>query len=298
MEPMVTEPSGNGEERTPTFVIRPPQGWVGLGLGELRAYRDLLYFLIWRDVKVRYKQTVLGAAWAVLQPLLLTVVFSVFLGHFANVSSLGYPYPLFTYVALVPWTLFSSSVSGASSSLVGNSNLVSKVYFPRLILPIAAAGGFLVDFAIAFCILLVMMAAYHVPPTVHVLWLPVFLLLTMVSAYGVGLWLAAANVKYRDVHHAVPFLMQVWLFATPVAYSATVVPTRFQWIYGLNPMAGVIEGFRWAMLGPYEHAGSPVSQPPSPAANLVAVSAAVAVLVLVTGIAYFRRAEHHFADVI
>jgi len=268
-------------------VYEPKSGWATLDLRELWAYRELLYFLVWRDVKVRYKQTVLGAAWAVLQPFLLMVVFSVFLGRLAGVPSEGLPYPIFAYSALVPWTFFASSLSGASESLVANSNLVSKVYFPRLILPLGAAGGFAVDFLIAFGMLIVLMLVYDIAPTLAIVWVPLFTLLAFCTAIGVGTWLAALNVKYRDVRHAVPFLIQVWLFATPVAYPASLVPERWQWLYGLNPMAGVVEGFRWALLGT-----------PAPPWTLLAITAGMVLLMLVGGTAYFHRAERSFADLI
>src|SRR3972149_7631252 len=202
----------------PAVTLRPPAGWTGLGFGELKGYRDLLYFLVWRDIKVRYKQTALGAAWAVLQPFLLMVIFSISLGRLAGVPSDGFPYPVFAYSALVPWTLFASSLMASSETLVGNTSLVSKVYFPRLILPIAAAGSFVLDFLVAFTILVVLMAVYGITPTVNVLWVPLFSLLALLAAIGGGLWFAALNVKYRDVRHAVPLLVQVWLFATPIAY--------------------------------------------------------------------------------
>jgi len=271
----------------PMLMIRPPRGWAGFGLGEIIERRELLYFLIWRDIKVRYKQTVLGAAWAVLQPFLLMVVFSIFLGRLADVPSENVPYPVFVYSALVPWTLFASSLSACSDILIANQALVSKVYFPRLILPVAAAGSFVIDFAIAFVILVVMMIWYGIAPTVNVVWVPAFTLLAFVTAVGVGIWLAALNVKYRDVRYAVPFLVQVWLFATPVAYPASLVPQEWQWVYGLNPMAGVVEGFRWALLGT-----------PAPSWGLVTASAVIALATLVGGAAFFHRSELYFADLI
>jgi len=271
----------------PTITLRPPAGWTGLGLHELKEYRDLLYFLVWRDIKVRYKQTALGAAWAVLQPFLLMVIFSVFLGRLVGVPSEGVPYPIFAYSALVPWTLFASSLMASSETLVGNASLVSKVYFPRLILPIAAAGSFVLDFFVAFAILIVLMAVYGITPTVNVLCVPLFSLLALLAAIGVGLWFAALNVKYRDVRHAVPLLVQVWLFATPIAYPSSLVPAAWRWAYGLNPMAGVVEGFRWALLGT-----------PAPSFGMIAVSTAVTIVALFGGLVYFRRAERGFADLI
>jgi len=285
IEPRTTH--SHDAENRPTITLRPPMGWIGLGLGELRGYRDLLYFLVWRDIKVRYKQTALGAAWAVLQPFMLMVIFSVFLGRLAGVPSEGFPYPVFAYSALVPWTLFASSLMASSETLVGNTSLVSKVYFPRLILPIAAAGSFILDFLVAFAILIVMMAVYGIVPTLNVLWVPLFSLLALLAAIGVGLWFAALNVKYRDVRHAAPLLVQVWLFATPIAYPSSLVPVAWRWVYGLNPMAGVVEGFRWALLGT-----------PAPSLGMIAVSAVVTIVVLFGGLAYFRRAEREFADLI
>lgn len=270
-----------------TITLRPPVGWAGLGLGELGGYRDLLYFLVWRDIKVRYKQTVLGAAWAVLQPFLLMVIFSVFLGRLAGVPSEGLPYPVFAYAALVPWTLFAASLMAASETLVGNSSLVSKVYFPRLILPVAAAGSFVLDFLIALAILLAMMVFYGIVPTVRALWVPLFAVLALLVAIGVSLWFAALNVKYRDVRHAMPLLVQVWLFATPIAYPSSLVPEAWRWAYGLNPMAGVVEGFRWSLVGT-----------PAPPVGMLATSIGVGVVALAGGLAYFRRAEQHFADLI
>jgi len=284
IEPRTTH--SHDAETRPTITLRPPTGWTGLGLEELRGYRDLLYFLVWRDIKVRYKQTALGAAWAV-QPFTLMVIFSLFLGRLAGVPSDGFPYPVFAYSALVPWTLFASSLMACSEILVGNTSLVSKVYFPRLILPIAAAGSFVLDFLVAFAILIVMMASYGIVPTVNVLWVPLFSLFALLAAIGVGLWFAALNVKYRDVRHAVPLLVQVWLFATPIAYPSSLVPAAWRWTYGLNPMAGVVEGFRWTLLGT-----------PAPSLSMIAVSAAVTIVVLFGGLAYFRRAEREFADLI
>jgi len=271
----------------PAVTLRPPAGWTGLGFGELKGYRDLLYFLVWRDIKVRYKQTALGAAWAVLQPFLLMVIFSIFLGRLAGVPSDGFPYPVFAYSALVPWMLFASSLMASSETLVGNTSLVSKVYFPRLILPIAAAGSFVLDFLVAFTILVVLMAVYGITPTVNVLWVPLFSVLALLAAIGVGLWFAALNVKYRDVRHAVPLLVQVWLFATPIAYPSSIVPAAWRWAYGMNPMAGVVEGFRWALLGT-----------PAPSVGMIVVSTAVTIVALFGGLAYFRRAERDFADLI
>lgn len=268
-------------------VIRPATGLVGRGLRDLWPYRELAGFLVWRDVKIRYKQTIFGGAWAVLQPFMLMVVFSLFLGHLAKLPSQGVPYPVFVYAALVPWTMFASALQNASDSLVSNSALVSKVYFPRLILPLAAALATLVDFLIAFVIVLVLMAFYGIAPTPSVLAVPLLTLLALVAASGVGIWLSALSVKYRDFKHTVPFTVQFWLFATPVAYSGSLVPERFQSVYGLNPMASVAEGFRWALLG---------TSAPSP--GMLALSALTASIVLASGLLYFQRVERSFADFI
>lgn len=271
----------------PTLVIEPLQGWVSLHLSELWAYRELLYFLIWRDIKVRYKQTILGGAWAVLQPFLTMVVFSVIFGNLAKVPSDGLPYPIFTYTALLPWTLFAHAVTESGNSLVLNQQLVTKVYFPRLLIPLASVLGGLVDFAIGFVVLIGMMLYYGITPGPAVFTLPLLLILEIATALAVGLWLAALNVQYRDVRYTIPFLVQFWLFLTPVAYSSSLIPERWQFLYGLNPMAGVVEGFRWALLG---KAGA--SSP------LILVSVAVVALLLVGGLYYFRRMEQTFSDFI
>ena len=271
----------------PTIVVKPSSRWVPLNLRSVWEYRELLYFLTWRDVKVRYKQTAFGAAWALIQPFMMMVVFTIFLGHLAGVSSEGKPYPLFSFSALVPWTFFSSSLSATANSLVGGGNLVSKVYFPRVILPIASAGAYLVDFVLALGLLAAMMIWYGVAPGWGIVLLPVLTLLALLAALAVGFWLAALNVRYRDVRYAVPFLMQLWLFASPVAYAASLVPHRWRLVYSLNPMAGVVEGFRWAMVGT-----------PAPSAGTIAVSTAATLVVLVSGLAYFRKVERTFADLI
>lgn len=270
-----------------TFYIRPASNWTSIGLKELWAYRELLYFLVWRDVKVRYKQTALGAAWAIIQPLMMMFVFSLFFGYLAKVPSDGIPYPIFTFCALLPWQLFAHALTESSNSLVANERLITKVYFPRLIVPIAAVLGGMVDFAIAFVIFLVMMLYYGIVPTWAIVTLPGFILLAIMTALGVGLWLSALNVQYRDVRYTIGFLIQFWLFATPVAYSTSIVPERWRPLYGLNPMAGVVEGFRWALLGK--------SEPPG---TLLAVSVVVVILILVGGLYYFRRMEQEFADVV
>ncbi len=280
-------PNSQSEIELPTLFIRPQTGWTAAGLKELWEYRELLYFLTWRDIKVRYKQTVLGAAWAIIQPFFMMVVFSLFFGYLAKVPSDGIPYPIFAYCALLPWQLFAHALTESSNSLVANERLITKVYFPRLVVPISAVLGGLLDFAIAFVILLLMMAYYGVRPTWAIVTLPAFLLLAMLTALGVGLWLSALNVKYRDVRYTISFLIQFWLFATPVAYSSSIVPARWRALYGLNPMAGVVEGFRWALLGKSEGPGA-----------LLAVSVAVVILILIGGLYYFRRMEAEFADVV
>lgn len=269
------------------LVIKPSESWVPLRLRELWAYRELLYFLAWRDIKVRYKQTVLGAAWAIIQPFFTMVVFSLFFGRLAGIGQkleAGMPYPLFVFAALVPWTFFANGLSQAADSLVGSANLIKKVYFPRLTVPLSGVITGLVDFTLAFLVLLGMMAWYHVWPNLAVLWLPALVLLGMVTALGVGLWLSALNVQFRDVRYTLGFLVQVWMFATPIAYPSGLLREPWRSIYGINPMAGVVEGFRWALLG--------ASRPGS----MIWVSVAAAVAILVSGAFYFRRMERTFAD--
>jgi lipopolysaccharide transport system permease protein len=270
-----------------TTVITPPAGWASLNLGELWAYRELLYFLTWRDIKVRYAQTVLGVAWAVLQPLLTMVVFSLFFGKLAGMPSDGIPYPIFSYAALVPWTFFSYGLNQSANSVVVNQQLITKVYFPRLMIPTATVLSGIVDFALAFLILVGMMLYYGIVPTLQVLWMVPLLVLALVTALGVGLWLAALNVQYRDVRYTVPFLTQFWLFVTPIAYPSSLLHEPWRTLSGLNPMAGVVEGFRWSLLG--------TETAPGP---LIAVSSLVALLILVSGAFYVRRMEDTFADVI
>jgi homopolymeric O-antigen transport system permease protein len=265
--------------------IEPPHGWFDLRLRELWAYRELLYFFIWRDVKVRYKQTVIGVAWVVLQPLLTMGVFTLFFGRLAKLPSDGLPYPVFYFSALVPWTYFATALQSCTNVVVENQRVITKVYFPRLVLPISPVLAGLVDFAIGFAVLLVVIALYHQRPTAAIVWLPAFLFLALLTALGVGLWMSALNALYRDVRYIVPFLMQFWLFASPVAYPSSLVPARYRWLYGLNPMAGVIEGFRWALTG---H-----GQPPGPQ---LAASAAAVVLILLGGLLFFQRMEGAIAD--
>lgn len=277
-------------EPRPTYHLRiePSRGWVSLKLRELWEYRELLYFLTWRDVKVRYKQTVLGAAWAIIQPFFTMVVFSLFFGNLAKIPSDGIPYPIFSYAALVPWTFFANGMSQSSNSLVGAANLIKKIYFPRLVIPISAVVSGVVDFALAFIVLLGMMLAYGIVPTVNVIFLPLLLLLAFVTALGVGMWLSAMNVQFRDVRYTVPFLTQFWMFATPIAYPSSLIQNDLlRTIYGINPMTGVIEGFRWALLN--------TDTAPGP---MVIVSSLAAVVLLVSGAFYFRRMEKTFADVV
>lgn len=275
------------KEPLPTLLIGPPQGWASIGLKELWEYRELLYFLTWRDIKVRYKQTALGAAWAIIQPVFMMLVFSLFFGKLGGMKSDGIPYPVFVFCALLPWQLFAFALTESSNSLVGNQNLITKVYFPRLVVPISAVFGGLLDFAIAFVILLAMMAYYGIVPGIAILTLPLFILLAVMTALGVGLWLSALNVQYRDVRYTIGFLTQFWLFATPVAYPSSIVPAAWRPLYGLNPMAGVVEGFRWALLGKAESPGA-----------LLIVSTGIVILLLVGGLYYFRRMEQTFADLV
>jgi lipopolysaccharide transport system permease protein len=268
-------------------IIKPPKGWVSLELYDLWEYRELLYFLTWRDIKVRYKQTVLGVAWAVIQPFFTMMVFSLFFGKLAKMPSDDIPYPIFSYAALVPWTFFANGLSQASTSLVASANLIKKVYFPRLVVPISAVTSGGVDFVLASVVLLGMMLFYGIVPTAAVVWLPLLLLLALVTSLGVGLWLTAMNVQFRDVRYAVPFLVQAWMFATPIAYPSSLLDEPWRTLYGINPMAGVIEGFRWALLGT-ETAPGPI----------IFVSALVALGLLVSGSFYFRRMEDTFADVV
>lgn len=267
-------------------VIGARNGWRDLGLAELWSHRELMYFLVWRDLKVRYRQTVFGALWAVLQPVLLMVIFTVSVGQLKGVGPAGIPYPLFAFAGLVPWTLFASSLASASNSMVNSEHIITKVYFPRLLLPFAAIGSFLLDFLVAMAVLVILMVYFGAMPTIAVIWLPFFTLFALVTALGVGTWLAAINVRYRDVKYVVPFLTQTWMFASPVIYASTLIPKQWQWLYALNPMTGVIEGFRWALIG-----GSRPDE-------LIFVSAIASVLVFATSLVYFRHTEQTFADVI
>jgi lipopolysaccharide transport system permease protein len=283
----VTTFTTSREDSIPLVRITPSEGWVSLKLHELWEYRELLYFLVWRDIKVRYKQTVLGIAWAIIQPFFTMVVFSVFFGRLAKIPSDGVPYPIFSYAALVPWTFFAHGLGHASNSLVGSANLIKKIYFPRLAVPIASVTSGIPDFFVAFTVLLAMMLYYGIVPTVNLLWIPLLLLLALVTSLGVGLWLSAMNVRFRDVRYIVPFLTQLWLFATPVAYPSSLLSEPWRTLYGLNPMVGVVEGFRWALLGTDTAPGL-----------IIIVSALISLALLVGGAFYFRRLERTFADTV
>jgi len=271
----------------PVIDITPQRGWLEINLAELWQSRELIYFFVWRDIKVRYKQTVIGAAWAVLQPFMTMVVFSLFFGHLAKMPSGGLPYPIFYYSALLPWIYFAGALQNATQSVVEQRGVITKVYFPRLVLPLSAVASGLLDFAIGFVVFLGMMLYYRVHPGKALLLFPAFLLLAMATALGAGLWLSALNALYRDVRYAVPFLVQFWMFASPVAYPSSLVPVRWRWLYGLNPMAGVIEGFRWCLTGR--------GQAPS---LLLAASVGAVIVVLIGGLVFFRKIEATIADVV
>jgi lipopolysaccharide transport system permease protein len=278
---VVAEPKAD----RPFIRIQPSRGWVQLNLLELWDYRELAYLLAWRDITIRYKQTVFGASWAIIQPLLLMVAFSIFFGQLAKVPSNGIPYPIFSYTALLPWNYFQQALSRSSNSLVSSTSLITKVYFPRMLLPVSSVLSPLFDFAIAFAVLIGMMVYYRIYPTPTVIAVPFLLGLSVMSSLGVGMWLSALNVDYRDFANILPFLLQVWMFATPVAFSSTLLEEPWRTLYGLNPMTGVIEGFRWALLGQ------------DPMFAQMFLSALVSVLLLVTGAFYYRRTERTFADI-
>jgi lipopolysaccharide transport system permease protein len=269
------------------IVLEAPRGWLNLRLGEMWEFRELLFFLTWRDIKVRYKQTFLGAAWAVIQPIVTMVIFSVIFGRFAKLPSEGIPYPIFAYSALLPWQLFSRALSDASTSLVSNQHMITKIYFPRLFLPASSIVSGLVDFFIDFLVLLGMMAYYKINLSWHFIFLPLFLLLAVLNAMAVGLWLSALNVRYRDVRYITPFLLQAWLYATPIAYSATLIPEQWRLLYSLNPMVGVVSGFRWVLLAQTFEL-SPI----------FFVSIGAVLVFFITGLFYFQRMEQTFADLI
>lgn len=271
----------------PVTAVEASRGLLDIGLGEVWKYRELLYFFTWRDVKVRYKQTAIGVGWAVLQPLVTMVIFTVIFGRFAKIPSDNLPYPIFSYTALLPWTYFAAALAKSGTSLVTDANLITKVYFPRLMMPLAAAVAPLVDFLLSFLILLAMMAWYGLTPTRYILTLPLFIALAWLTALAVGLWLSPVNVRYRDIGYTLPFLTQIWMYASPVVYPVSMVPERFRLLYSLNPMVGVIEGFRWALLGKQ-----------SPDVSAIMVSTAVILVLVFGGIIFFRRMERTFADVI
>ncbi len=273
--------------KSDVVILRPSHGWIALNLKELWVFRELIYFLTWRDIKVRYKQTVLGAAWAILQPLINMLVLTFIFGNLAKLSTDNIPRPIFTFTALLPWGLFSKALTDAGRSMLANRSMITKVYFPRLIIPLSSVLGGLLDFLIQFTILLAMMFYYRIVPTSAVWTLPLFLLLSILTAFGFGLWLSALNVLYRDIGYILPFLTQIWMLVTPVAYSATSIPAKWQFLYAVNPMVGVVEGFRWALLG---------AQPP--AVETLLISVLISLALLVSGMYYFRRMERTFADMV
>jgi lipopolysaccharide transport system permease protein len=267
--------------------IKPTKGWGSLNLRELWEYRELVYFLTWRDLKVRYKQTALGAGWAILQPVLSMIVFSIFFGGLLSVPSEGVPYPIFSYAALLPWGVFAKALTDTGRSLVSNRAMLTKIYFPRMVIPLASVFSSLADFLIAFVVMLGLMVYYQIAPTSNIWTLPFFLLLAVITALGVGLWLSAMNVLYRDIGYMIPYITQLWFYLTPIVYPASEVPEQWQLFYALNPMVGVVEGFRWALLG--------TSDAPNP---MIAVSATISIVVFITGMFYFRRMERTFADMV
>jgi len=275
------------EASIPTLRIEPAKGWFQLDLREFWHARELNYFFVWRDIKIRYKQTAIGAAWAVLQPMMTMVAFSLFFGRLAKMPSLGLPYPVFYYCALLPWMYFASALQNSTNTVVENQKVITKVYFPRLVLPCSAVISPLVDFIIGFLFLLLMMVYYHIRPTYAIVFVPAFLALAVLTALGVGLWLSALNAIYRDVRYVVPFLVQFWMFASPVAYPSSLIPDRWRWLFGLNPIAGVIEGFRWSLTGR--------SDPPS---VLLAASALTVLALVAGGVLFFQRMEGIVADVV
>lgn len=270
----------------PLITIRPSSTWAAVNLKEVWAYRDLLYFLMWRDVKVRYKQTALGAAWALIQPLFTMLIFWLFFGRLAGMPSDGISYPLFALAGLIPWTYFANAINSSGNSLVGSANLITKVYFPRMIIPFAAVGAGLVDLAIAFGLMAAMMLWFHVPVTVNLLMLPALVMLTMLLATGVGMFMSALNVKYRDIRYALPFCIQIWMFASPIIYPVTLVPKQWRWLLHLNPMAGIIDGYRAAIFGkPFDWQG-------------LAIASGITIAVLIYAAFHFRRMEKTFADIV
>jgi lipopolysaccharide transport system permease protein len=268
--------------------IKPVKGWVPLNLKDLWHYRELVYFLTWRDLKVRYKQSVLGVLWALLKPFMNMVVFTIFFGQLAKIPSDGIPYPIFSYTGLLPWGFFAAALEVSARSMLQSGGMVSKIYFPRIIVPLSSVFANLVDFLIAFTILIGMMFYYQITPTINTLWLPVFILLAMITAIGVGLWFSALLVMYRDINYMLPFITEIWKFVSPVVYSATMIPEKWQWLYSINPMAGVVSGFRWALLG----------QPETISFSSLAISGAISLIIFISGLYFFRRMERIFADMI
>jgi len=281
----VTDVKPASGESAPTFDIAPPSGWFDINFHEMWMYRELLYSLVWRDLKVRYKQTAIGVGWVIIQPFCTMLVFSFFFGRLAKMPSQGLPYPVFYYCALLPWMYFASALANSTNTIVEQERVITKVYFPRVLLPTSAVLSGLVDFTVSLMMLIGMMFYYHLTPRVTALLLPVFLLMAVATALGTGLWLSALNAIYRDVRYAIPFIVQFWMFASPVAYPSTLVPAQWRWLYGLNPMAGVIEGFRWALTG---H-----GQPPGP---LLFASGAMVAVLLFGGLLYFKNMEGTIAD--
>lgn len=275
-------------KKTDKIIIQPIKGWVNLNLRDLWIYRELVYFLTWRDLKVRYKQSVLGILWAIIKPFMTMIVFTIFFGNLAKLPSDGVPYPIWSYTGLLPWEFFAAALSVSARSMLTSGSMVSKIYFPRIIVPLSSVFANLVDFLIAFVILIGMMLFYHITPTINMIWLPAFLLLAVITALGVGLWFSALLVMYRDVNYMLPFITQLWMFISPVVYASSTIPEKWRVLYSLNPMAGVVEGFRWAMLG--------TQQSISPL--MIAISSGIAILLFVSGLFFFRRMERVFADMI
>jgi lipopolysaccharide transport system permease protein len=271
---------------TPTLIIYPPRKWVPIDFQEIWKFRNLLYNFILRDIKIRYKQTVFGFLWVILQPVIMMIIFSIIFGRFANIPSDGIPYPIFSFVALIPWILFSDGLSRSSTGMVTNAGVITKVYFPRLIIPISGVLSPLIDFFIASVILIIMMTYYRIVPTIGIIFIPFFILLAVVIAFAIGLWISALNVKYRDFQYTLPFLIQLGLYASPIVYPISMIPEQYRLIYGLNPMVGVIEGFRWALLG----AKLPTIE--------IFTSIIIVIIILIGGLFYFKKMEQYFADVI
>ncbi|MSP11774.1 MAG: ABC transporter permease [Chloroflexi bacterium] len=280
-----------GNNGVPVTLIEPGRGWAALQLSALWQYRELLYFLVWRDLKVRYKQTVLGVIWIVLQPVVGMIVFSFLFGGLLKVPSEGVPYPIFAYAALLPWNYFAGALTRSSNSLVGSAHLISKVYFPRLIIPLSAVFSGLADFGIAFLVLIGLMIYYRITPSLAIVFLPLLILLAMGTALGFGLWLGSLNVRFRDINYIVPFMVQIWMYLTPVIYGSSLIPAQYRFLLGLNPMTGVVEGFRWALL-------SQAAPPSTVFGPIFAISIMMVIIILITGLFFFRRTERTFADIV